>query len=444
MTDEIPSGKPKELSQAHARGHARELLESIGGGGQWDAALERFEGLSAGNRKLVLEALQTDRTSVPARGEPSRVLQLGLASLKFGKSPKPDFVLNVVQTVIETCYRFDTGQRSVAGEVLGVLLAASDRENGKSVVDISPLDLARLGRSRAVGEALSSFLAEPGNDSIIRKTIHVWSRLLCAQLASQGLSCGIAPESAQRVLLTMSDPALPLPPELVLSVSWLGRIAGGVPRELRARAAIAALLDAEASSEGRGTDGTTSDRALKGPREVLLAAIEQAIFRFEEDGDQRRSALSAALAQASDELAASRAELAEEQARTRSLMSKIDELTATMHQRAAELASAVTEMDHLRNEMGNWRKEAEVLLESRAHQVDDAKFETRKEFVSSARTHLLSLRGFLLELKKGDTSDVVSLCATAFDQVIRVLHRQGYLAPEELPRLNERDIGNAK
>lgn len=287
---------------------------------------------------MVLEALQADSRSTSVKGEPSKVLQLGLASLKFGKSPKPDFVLGMVQTVLETCSRFDTDERNVAGEVLGALLSSSERENGQALVDISQLDLSRLGRSETVGVALSSFLALPGSDLLIRNTIPVWGRLLCAQLASQGLSSGIAPESARKVLEIMSDTALLLPPELVLSVSWLGLIAGGVPPQLRGRAPIAALLDAVATSQRGATPGIVSDKILKGPRDELLEAIDQAISRFEEEGDQRRSALSAALARASEQLAAGREELAQEQAHTRSLASKLEELSAVTQQRTAELA----------------------------------------------------------------------------------------------------------
>lgn len=440
MTTEKNGSKPKELSQAQAKGYARDILESISGGSGWDSVTEKFRLLSAGNRKAVLEAVLADVRRSPVKADPQRLLQLCLAGLKFGKSPKPEFVAGMVETVFEVCAAFDTGGRNVGGEILRKLLAAGTGKGDKADAEISHIDLSRLGRSAALPSSLSSLLMDEQADPVIRDSIAVWGRLLGLMISDKGASSEISPEAARRVLQIMSDAALPLPPELVLSVSWIGAIAGGYPETLSRRAPFPALLGSGPAPAG-GSPRSEVKPAPKGPRDLLLEGIRKAVDRFESEMEDRRVALSGEIARLTDALARGRSDLENEEAKGRTATQRIRELTEEGRKQRKEITEMEAKLAEAMTELEKWKKEADVLLESRAHQVDDARSESRKEFVRSVRTHLSSLRGFLLELRQAEKSDAAALAATAYDQIIRVLHRQNYLTPDELPRMNGRDSG---
>jgi chromosome segregation ATPase len=247
----------------------------------------------------------------------------------------------------------------------------------------------------------------------------------------------------------MSDPLQPLPVELILACSWLGIVAGGIPDELRGRAPFSALLAAgnrkspADDEKDRGARGENPQRAEApiSSRDLLLSGIENLLRQYESDWEQKRSGLASELTRVRAALTAMETELDRERSENFRLERNNSDLRNAATAQEMEMSAIKDERTKLLSDVDKWKTEVEVILESRSNQIEQAKSECRRDFIKTTRTNLGSLRGLLIELKGQETSGTASLAATALDEVIRVMHSQKFLTPEELPRLQPQSKG---
>ncbi len=446
-TDRVP--KIKEISQAQAKGHARELLELLQDGDGWQPVLQRFGELSAGNRKAVLDAMRQDPIASGVTPDSSRLHALAVAAVRRGRSLRPEFVAALIQAALEVCGLFKQGGWNAGAELLAELLRATTKESGDGFPDVSEIDFSKLAKSETTGRTVSALLVNDKLQEVLSKTAHVWGRMVAALIATRGAACGLESEAAHAVLRLMSDPAQPVPLELVLSATWLGTIAGRMPDDLAKRSPFSSLLSetyrktaSEGASSGTSEGGASRPVAkAAGPREVFLSGVASLLDGYGADGEQKRLALSSEIGRLTMDLAANENELERTKSHVFELNRTVADLRAAANAQASEMSATRKEKAALQAEVAKWKKEVEVLLESRSNQIEHAKAECRKDFIKTTSTNFRGLRGFLIELKANDRSGTASLAATAIDEIIRVLQTQKFVTPEELPRLQSRNQG---
>jgi len=434
------SNKPKEISQAQAKGQARDLLTGLGGAGTWQEALQGFEALTAGNRRTVIEAMSQAIGQVPPRVDPARLSEFTMTAIRVGRSIKADFALTLIQSVINLCGAFDVQGVAAGSSVLAALLVGEETAKKEGLPDGTELDLGRLAKSTAAGPALSDLLEDERHEGLLKGALPAWSRLVAALVALKGTDCGIRPMAAGAVLKLMADPTIPLPVDIVLSANWLCQIAGGVPEQLAKRSPFQFLLRSSGGSrttqgEARSDGPKQTVPAPTGPRAQLLSTIEGLMKDFEAEIEERRTVLSREVSRLATELAAREKDLEKVRSDVFDLQRELARAREEKQARKQEIERFGKERQQLEEEVAKWRKEAEVLLDSRSNQIEHARSECRRDFIKAAGTNLKSLRGFLLELRGSDRSAPGSLAATALDEIVRVLHRQQFVLPEDLPRL---------
>jgi hypothetical protein len=433
------SNKPKEISQAHAKGQARDLLAGLAGASVWQESLSAFEALSAGNRRTVIEAMAQALGGTP-KTDPARLSAFAMTAIRVGRSTRSDFAATLIQSVIDLCSAFGTEGAMACSNVLAALLGGTDVATKEGLPDSTELDFGRLAKSAAAGPALSDLLEDVRYKGLLRVALPSWGRLVAALVALRGAGCGIRPTAAAAILKLISDPKVPLPVEIVLSANWLCQIAGGVPEELARRSPFQFLLHSAGAGEAQRPEAKPNlpQQTTPAPtsrRGKLLSGIESLMREFESEMEQRRAVLSGEVSRLGTELAAREKEL--EKARSEVFDLRRDLLRSREEKQTHqdEIKRFAEERQQLGKDVEKWRKEAEVLLDSRNNQIEQAKSECRRDFTKAAGTNLKSLRGFLLELRASDRSAPASMAATAMDEIIRVLHRQQFVSPEELPRL---------
>ncbi len=428
--------KPKEISQAQAKGHAKDLLAGLTGSDAWPDVLQAFEKLSAGNRKTVVEAMAHATGEAP-KADPARLSEFAIAAIRVGGSTKPDFAVSLVQAVMDLCAYFGSTGATTSAGMLRALMSVGDKTKKGGLPDGAELDLARLAKSPAAASAVCEFLEDSRYESLLKATVPVWARLVAALVAAKGTASGIRPTAAQAVLKLMADPAIALPDDLVLCANWLCLIAGGVPEELARRAPFQYLLrpaTAPADAGAKAREQAISEEPTT-PRAKLLAEMEGLLKRFESEIEQRRVTLSGEVTRLTTQLSGKEHELENLRSEIFDLRRELEHALGERHALNEQLDSIAKERRAQDAETTKWKKEAAVLLDSRSNQIEQAKSDCRRDFIKAVATHFKSLRGFLLELQSPDRSASGSLAATALDEIIRVLHRQQFIGPEELPRL---------
>ncbi|MHB1141463.1 MAG: hypothetical protein ACYC1T_06895 [Sulfuricaulis sp.] len=453
-------GKTKELSKKEASERAKVLVGGLYGGNDWSGLIGGFDRLPASHRRAVLGAakeLSVDRTRSVDK---ARLIEVARSGLRSGPTNKPEFLVSLVEAVLGFCNRFEPRESPGAmGDVLASLLKGGAQHGGEATLEFSVLNPAELAKINEIGTALKQMIQSDHHRETLKKTMNIWGRLLGALLGTRRASVSLGASEALAVLRLMSGLGVSsVPAELMLSVPWLADLAGGVPQDIADGPPFATIPASLKRQAALGDAGTATAGETKSPppaeepdakqRENRLGSggvrgtsglfrqIEEVIARYEELAEQRRKNLSDKLDKAEKE----KGDLSSQMETLRSqiivLDSKRQDLSAQLRNAEQSEATIASERDSLRQERDKWQREMAAVADSRSRQIEDAKVEVRLALKSSILTHLVNLHSYLTELKQSGASDAARYAATAFDEIIRTLHRQNYVTATELPRLH--------
>jgi len=247
-----------------------------------------------------------------------------------------------------------------------------------------------------------------------------------------------------------------MPTELVLLVPWLANLAGGVPDEMAeslpfapipkslmgnvttAEARITGAMESDSPSAGTELGTSGDDRIAKESlwkTSGLYGQIQDALNRFEQLTEERKGNLVKKLQAADAQIHTLQAQAETNRDQITDLESKRQDLIARLRAAEENVARITAERDTLKQECDRWQRELAVIADSANQQVEDAKAEVRRALKSSILSHLVNLREYLGELDQSGVADAARHATTLFDEVVKILQRQGFVTQTELSRV---------